>query len=397
LTKHLLQLGAGYMGQGYLEAARDLGLSVTLLDAPRHRQRLGGLADEFIGVEAKDDELCRPALRAACAREVDAVVGFGEFDIIGAAFVAAHLGLPGPGEAAARISRDKVLQRLCVNRAGLAQPRFTTLTAGCERLPEEIGYPAVLKSARGSGSSGVELVRDEAELRRALDRREDQFEEFLLEEAVDGQEYSWEALVQAGQVIFENLTFKLTTGPPQFIETGHIVGWELPPPQASEVSEYCRAVVSAIGVQDTIVCLEFRMTSLGPCLMEIAVRAPGDRLMDVLAVAYDADPFAAVIAIALGQSPAGPPMPAPVRSAGAWLPIAPVGRIKAIDGWAAIAQDPATVRADLIVEPGSTHSAVTSSGDRLGCVIVGAPDSGQVLEVLSRFDQMLAVEAVEAD
>jgi hypothetical protein len=58
----------------------------------------------------------------------------------------------------------------------------------------------------------------------------------------------------------------------------------------------------------------------------------------------------------------------------------------------AIAKDPATVRADLLVELGTVHGAAMSSNDRLGWVIVTAPGSAQVLELPARFDQRLTVE-----
>lgn len=392
----LLLVGAGYMGQGYIEAARARGISVTLLEGPQHQERLSPLVDEFVAVEPRDDDdWCRQVLRAAGAAPVDAVLGFGEAHVIGAAFVAAHLGLPGPGQAAARISRDKVLQRTCLESAGISQPRFTMIDrAGI--LRDDITYPAVLKSTRGSGSSGVEQVRDRDELSRALAGRvadADPDEEYLVEQMIDGPEFSWEALVSFGEVIFENVTSKRTTGPPQFVETGHIVGWQLPMEQASAVRDMCRAVTRAMGMRDGIMHLEFRLDGNGPSVIEVAVRAPGDWIMDAIALAHDIDLFAAMLDIALGDRPCvfGSGL-APVRSAGTWLPVAPAGVIRSITGWSDVANDPATVRADLLVWPGTAHVTARSSADRLGCAVVTGRSADEVQQALARFDACVHIE-----
>ena len=79
--------------------------------------------------------------------------------------------LLGPGADAIRCASDKAgLPRLLARHA-VPHPKTCVLRAGvdCEIAAREIGYPVVVKPARGAGCHGVCLARDARELRSAVD------------------------------------------------------------------------------------------------------------------------------------------------------------------------------------------------------------------------------------
>ncbi|MFF9124535.1 hypothetical protein ACF09J_14715 [Streptomyces sp. NPDC014889] len=81
--------------------------------------------------------------------------------------------------------------------------------------------------------------------------RRDVGRQVLIEEYLDAPEFSWEALVEEGEVIFGDHTRKVTTGPPEFVELQH----QLPylPADRDRVDRQTAALVAAAGIRTGIV------------------------------------------------------------------------------------------------------------------------------------------------
>ena len=80
--------------------------------------------------------------------------------------------LLGSGATAVRRAADKSRLPRRLTRAGIRHPRTAIIAAGDEpdshRAADGIGYPVVIKPARGAGCAGVRLVRRAGDLRAAL-------------------------------------------------------------------------------------------------------------------------------------------------------------------------------------------------------------------------------------
>jgi tyramine---L-glutamate ligase len=97
--------------------------------------------------------------------------------------------LLGSGSEAIRRASDKAKLPYRLARQGVRHPRTCVLRPGvdCRRAAEAIGYPVVVKPARGAGCSGVFLARNARELGKALDgNRRTTRREWLLQEYVPG-------------------------------------------------------------------------------------------------------------------------------------------------------------------------------------------------------------------
>jgi D-alanine---(R)-lactate ligase len=83
---------------------------------------------------------------------------------------------------------DKSLAYLVARSAGIATPRFWTVSSDEDIDPDELTYPVFVKPARSGSSFGVSKVSGKADLRSAVEmaRRYDQ--KVLIEEAVAGSE-----------------------------------------------------------------------------------------------------------------------------------------------------------------------------------------------------------------
>jgi hypothetical protein len=242
--------------------------------------------------------------------DVRGVICSGEVFVDPAAFLAEALGLPGPGSWAARVCRDKVMQRIVLREHGPAWRAFAPhqrdeVTAGA--------YPCVIKPAGRMFSSGVFRVRDEAELRAALPAyRPD--EAILVEELVTGPEFSVEALVHRGEVVWSGVTGKITNEDTSryFTEIGHTCPAAVPAADADALVAANTAILRALRFGSGITHAEFRLCEGRPVLMEIAARLPGDAIMMLWHLATGKLLEPAMVDLALGIRP---DQPAPARRA----------------------------------------------------------------------------------
>lgn len=98
--------------------------------------------------------------------------------------------LLGPGAAAIRRASDKAALPRRLARHGVSHPETRRLRKGADpaTTARALGFPLVVKPARGAGCQGVSLARSESELRRALAfaRRVDPEGALLLQRYVPG-------------------------------------------------------------------------------------------------------------------------------------------------------------------------------------------------------------------
>ncbi|MFG2642832.1 acetyl-CoA carboxylase biotin carboxylase subunit family protein [Streptomyces sp. NPDC048370] len=147
-------------------------------------------------------------------RAFDRVISMSEYELLDAARLREHLGVPGAPVDQVALARDKVLMKRAVEEAGLRVPRFLPLPRFLERegrVPWE--GRTVLKPHRGASSEDVlvfdtprQAVTAVTEGRTGVARldsgadRADQ-EDFQVEEFVSGPIRHYDGLVQHGEVL----------------------------------------------------------------------------------------------------------------------------------------------------------------------------------------------------
>jgi hypothetical protein len=351
-----------------------------------------------------DDAVVETVVAAVTARFADyriaAVVSCGEIFVEACGQLADLWGLPGSGLRAARVCRNKLLQRRYLAEFS---PRSVHLAAGDREAAADLvpGYPAVVKPTGRMSSSGVRRVGDAAELAAAVAAVRPG-EGLLLEEVVDGPEFSVEALVRDGEVFWENVTGKLTNDAesPYFTELRHVVpAAGLDDDALAALLDANRRVLARLEFGTGITHAEFRLQpGRGPVLMEVAARVPGDGITWLLHLATGVPIEPVLLDLALGEPAAypavsrraahqyleGPPGrltgvrcdagPEPVpMSAGVWpdpVPLAPSdpARTAAVFAW---------------LDPGTVLGALRDSGDRVASVAVDLPLDADVEPVIA--------------
>jgi cysteine synthase A len=156
------------------------------------------------------------------------------------------------------------------------------------------------------------------------------------------------------------------------------------------VTDLGTAVLQALGMRTGIVHLEFRLSPDGPVVMEVAVRTPGDYIMDLLGLTYGVDWYELLVRAALGREL--PPVPlSPVRYAASYLPLGPAGKVAAVQGLEAVLAHPGVVSASVSVAPGDVRDRPRSSYDRVGHVVLAADDPAALEEALDEVRRTLVV------
>lgn len=303
-----------------------------------------------------------------------------------------RLGVPGPSLHAAVLSRNKGLQRACFAARGLPQPEFIVAADTSAQIEwAATRLPVVIKPLSSSGSSGVELIDDPERLQEVASARNGTGR-VLLEKAIDGPEYSWEGFVRDGHIIFSNFTAKETGCAPHFVEVAHRCGHRFTDPELRRQADALTAgVVHALGMRTGIVHLEFRADTQGPVVMEVAVRTPGDYIMDLLRMTYGIDPYAVAIALALDLPLDVPLADTPAAYAAVWYPTCQPGEVVAIEGLDEIQTHPAVIRTSLKIRPGERVLPIVSSAHRIGSVLISGRTKAERDEAMRTVRERLRV------
>jgi argininosuccinate lyase len=317
-------------------------------------------ADEVVVVETNDaDATAAQALAVAARRPLAGVLTTCDYYLPAVATVAARLGLPGASPAVMQRAIRKHEVRAALDAAGLPNPRYAVAATWPEALAAagRLGYPLVAKPVDLNAGTSVRRVDDDAHLKDAFreitaierNTRGQPLERVvLLEEILVGVEVSVEAVTVDGRTTVVGITDKSVVGPPAFVESGHMFPAALPPGAAAGVEAFVVDALAAIGLTHGSSHSEVMLTADGPRLVEINPRQGGGYIFDLVHLVTGTHPLRLLIDLALGAVPqvgtAGAPLPSaavPGGSAAVSFVMSPrSGEVVAVDGTAALADDP---------------------------------------------------------
>ncbi|WP_169952737.1 ATP-grasp domain-containing protein [Microbispora sp. H11081] len=340
-----------------------------------------------------------PAVPPGCADATGVLPGL-EYGVESAAGAAELLGLPGATSGAARILRDKALLREATSAAGVPNPEWAEVaTPGQARAAvTRFGGHAVLKPANRQASLGVQLLGPgdsvEEAWRRMTGVEETAFvpdrgmpARYLAERRLRGLEYSTEAFVRDGEIVFFNPTLKRVAPGPNPVEIGHVVPAPLGGPEAARLRELTARLVAATGYRTGVLHAEW-IDDGGFHLVECAGRMPGDGIFDLVERAYGFSPVRAFVELMCG---AAPTLPGAARAGAAVRFVtAPPGRV-------AHAEWPPYEGAECVLtaRPGDVVGELRSSWDRLGHAVATGRTGREAEERVVKAVSLLSLRTEE--
>lgn len=223
-------------------------------------------------------------------------------------FLLRKMGIPCNSFETETIATNKYLMRCAMRDGGVDGPRFTLVEEGFDRsCLKNFNYPLIIKPVDLSSSRGVMKINSEAELDAAIAYAMgwSKTKQCILEEFIEGPEYSGESIAYAGNYKLLVVTEKSTTGAPHFVETGHKQPANLSPEMLKIVEQTLYKAFASMGIRYGAVHPEFRITKDGRiCFMEIGARMGGDCIgSDLVPISSGYDYMGMVIACGCGKAP----------------------------------------------------------------------------------------------
>lgn len=204
-------------------------------------------------------------------------------------------------------STNKYLMRKAFDSNGDPSPHCYLVNNETDFSDMNITFPAIVKPTDRSGSRGICKINSIEEIRSAVEAAiHEGFEgKALVEEFVEGREYSAEYISHNGRHYFLALTLKYTTGAPHFIETGHLEPAPVDKDTLNSVKAVVEHALDSLGLTEGASHSELKITDDGTIkIIEIGGRMGGDCIgSDLVHYSTGIDFVRAVIQVACGEEP----------------------------------------------------------------------------------------------
>lgn len=312
--KKMAIIGASYLQVPLINKAKEMGME-THVFAWAVNDEGEKTADFFypISITEKEqiaEECKRIGIHGICSIASDLAV-------VTVNYVANQLHLTGNPLCCTEKATNKYNMRKAFMEYGVACPHF--YEADEKGVREKLNLPVIVKPTDRSGSRGITRIDTWEGLEYAVKIAKEQSmqNQAIVEEYVEGMEYSVECISFHGKHRLLAITKKYTTGAPHYIETGHIEPSGLSKEMIQKVQSIVFRGLGALEIENGASHSEIMITEDGEIyVIEIGARMGGDCIGSHL-VPYSTgiDYVQAVLEIALGHEPCLQQKKAPVNAA----------------------------------------------------------------------------------
>ena len=301
-------LGASSLQCPGITLAKEMGLYTVVVDMEPNAPGFA-YADKKVLVSTID---IPAVIEAAKKHKVDGVMTLAsDMPMRTVAAVAKELGLVGIDEDTALRTTNKAIMRQALKENGVPVPKFVKVSNIEEYAcaVAEFDCAFIVKPADNSGSRGVfkiEDIFDSQAIAQAYEysRRFSRNGDVVVEEYMAGPEVSVETLTVDGQCYVLQITDKLTTGAPHFVEMGHSQPTKHSSVVAQQIREVAIAANRAVGITNGPSHTEIIITKDGPKIVELGARLGGDCITSHLVpLSTGINMVECCIKIALGETP----------------------------------------------------------------------------------------------
>ena len=297
-------LGASALQVPLIEKAKSMGIE-THVFAWASNDIGEKIADYFYPISTVEKE----AILEECRRiGIDGICSIAsDLAMITVNYVASELGLTGNTVEATIKSTNKHRMREAFLNNGDPSPKSVLVDKKSDLSTLSMTFPVIVKPTDRSGSRGIFKLNGPEGLERAVENAiKLSFEKkALVEEYVEGQEYSVEFISYAGKHQFIALTKKYTTGAPHFIETGHLEPASVGEDLLKEIKSVISHALDSLGLKYGASHSEIKVDAEGNIrLIEIGGRMGGGFIgSDLVALSTGFDFVEAVLKVSLGEEP----------------------------------------------------------------------------------------------
>lgn len=398
MMKKIMVLAAGLLQIDVIEKAKSMGYYVLAVDGNPKAPGFN-VADKAICADIVNEETM---LKIARDEHVDGVIHpCSEVSMAVMGRINDELGLSGISREQAICATNKHLMRKAFEKGNAPSPK-SILAQDAEdawsRLQNEFDTDAILKPSRNSGSRGIAKVSrnmDKGDFIRAYDEAlsESRDHSVLIEQFIEGPEFSIEMIVWQGEIHVLTVTDKKTTGAPHFVELGHNQPSCFSATDVETLKAAAVAGVRALGVNNCACHAEAKLMNGKAYLMEVGARLGGDFISTELThLSTGIDMVAAAIDVALGVEPDLSAKEEPKGVCIRYFCPKP-GKLVGISN-TEVLNNPHVYLWEIYPKEGDVIPAVTSSLCRSGHVIVTEKTPQKAIELAERLIESVKFETV---
>lgn len=396
--KKLLVLAAGILQVPIIRRAREKGFYVIAADGDPNAVGLQ-YADKPIVANIVDEDVM---LAIAREEKIDGVIHpCSEVSMNVMGRINDELGLTGVSRQQAITATNKHLMREAFEKAGAPSPKSFCYDIAneawecfCNYLPGD----GILKPSRNSGSRGIAKIQKGLSKIKFIELFERSKEEsrdnsVMLEQFVDGPEFSVEIIVWNGEIKVLTVTDKKTTEAPYFVELGHNQPSIFPSDIVEKIKAAAVAGVKALQVNNCACHAEVKVQNSEAYIMEIGARMGGDFISTVLTrLSTGVNMIDAAVNCALGIEPDLTPKAEPQGVCIRYFCPKP-GKLVRINN-TEVLDDPRVHEWEIYHQVGDEIPEVTSSLCRSGHVIVTEETPQKAIELAERLINEVKMETV---
>ena len=277
--KSVLIFGVGELQKSIINRAKKMGLYVVGID-PCEDAACRDEVDAFEIVGGQDYE---GTLAVARKYNVAAVVTAAtDKPLVMMARVAKELGLRFYSEETAIWSTDKYQMKQRFIEGGIPCARGKVIKSVDEA--KDLDFPLILKPRDNSGSRGVILCRDMQSLQNAMDEalQYTRLDSVLVEEYIEGQEYSIEGLHYDGKSEVIQFTEKKTTPFPYNVELRHTQPANVSEKHKEQIRKIVADIAVVLGFENCPSHTELKINERGIFVIETSPRLGGGYITSTL-------------------------------------------------------------------------------------------------------------------
>lgn len=295
-----------------------IGANAPLEPFYRRARRLGHY---IIGIAWEDGAVCKEycdkfypisftqkeKVLEVCRNEhIDGILSFSlESALPTVTFVAQSMGLVSNSYECLEKTMSKFAQREAFRQNGIKVPAYHLVKDPSELSSVRIEFPVIVKPSDSGGSQGVTKIDEISDLRTAYEyaRKYSRTSSVIVEEYVDGREFSVEHISHDGIHYLVQITDKVTSGPPHFIEMQHHQPADISDELRVHISDTVSKALDALKIENSVSHTELKLNSRGELrIIEIGARMGGDHITsDLVYLSTGYDFVEGAIELAVGK------------------------------------------------------------------------------------------------
>ena len=385
MNKKIKILGASILQLPAIKKASEMGMDVIVVDMNPHAIGFGvcGVKKEVISTIDTSK-----VLQAARRHKIDGIMTLAtDMPMRTVATVAQELKLVGISLDTAIKATDKSEMRKALQENQVPIPSYykvSNLTDYYDAI-SHFDAPFMVKPSDSSGSRGIVKVEDISNQKNISDAydycvRFSKSGTLVVEEYMSGPEVSVETLTLNGVCNVIQITDKLTTGAPHYVEMGHSQPTSLNADMVAEVCEVAIAANKAVGIENGPSHTEIIVTPEGPKIVEIGARLGGDNInTHLVPLSTGVDIVKCCIQLSIGEVP-------DIRTKfnrGSAIRYfnQHAGIVRSIEGIDVAQRISGIKQVSIVHGVGETISEINDSGSRMGFVIAQANNALEAVKI----------------